>query len=118
MNTCTVHGALLPPDVIKAGKNSAGVQRYKCKICHRIVKRNYYFRNKERLSEKQKRYRRDFPQKNRDLQRARKAKQKKAAKIPSRIENPESDLKMFRAKSRLINAIISMNEIMRRAKKR
>jgi hypothetical protein len=63
LKTCEIHGKLYSKDLIKSGKTPAGTQQYKCKECMKILHRNHFQKNKEKVCLKTKLYRINNPDK-------------------------------------------------------
>jgi hypothetical protein len=65
---CQKHGALKLKDVIKGGKSRwTGEQRYKCRQCMSDTHRNYYERRKDHVLEKCAKYRKEHPEKRKQI---------------------------------------------------
>lgn len=60
---CPTHGNLYRHEMIKAGHNKIGEQRYKCKLCMQQLHKRHYDNNKQKVLAKQKEYRLANPEK-------------------------------------------------------
>jgi hypothetical protein len=66
---CEKHGALTINQVNKNGKDSVGIQLYKCKQCKAGFYRQHYLKNKEEILKKTTEWRLKNPERKRELNR-------------------------------------------------
>jgi hypothetical protein len=66
---CKKHGPLTQDNLIKKGKNKSGSQAYRCKFCMRDLHKKYYIKNKEKIDEKNRLYRKKNKEQMREMRR-------------------------------------------------
>lgn len=63
MMNCKHHGELTPDKLIKKGKGKKGEQLYRCRQCMKDLHDKFYEINKEIVLQKQKEYKKQYPEK-------------------------------------------------------
>ncbi|SRR5258706_6725487 len=115
---CRVHGKLNINQVIKAGvKNN--IQNYRCSECYKIIRKNNYHNNKEKISLKNKKWR----EKNKDkmIYFSKKYRDNKKLLIKQIEDYQYNQHKKFcytRAYRRFVNLILDINKVERNANKK
>lgn len=104
-------------EFIKAGLNKSGSQRYKCRLCQKELRKNNYQKNKDKINLKNKTWKKNNPEKSKELN-----KKYRKKFVDSFIEKKmiyeELKPKTLRAAKRLIGCILELNRIERNGNKK
>ena len=122
---CIKHNTSNEKDFIKAGLERSGAQRYKCKFCQQLLRKNNYLRNKERLYLKHKQWKENNKERSKELNKIYRDKKREEIKRKAKVSFEEKvktfeELKpsKLRAVKRIIGQIIELNRIERNGNKK